>query len=199
MTSSRSLPSLQRRRSNRRLAHERSSRKEPTTLRWGPMTWSRPRVRLASSAESERGPAIKAVAQVPFGEIKPLRGAVRLCHKREPGCDGRVRLSRRAGGWPSLSVAGGQASRLAARTIFRFPFCVTSALLTDFRPFALRRYKDAVESLDVVVEIKLPRVRPKPDRVDLVLALIGHPGLQEVVGEDPTGLQELVVCLKRGQ
>src|SRR5437016_4077244 len=57
-----------------------------------------------------------------------------------------------------------------------------------------------VDDLDVVVEHELPGMGPQPDRVDLVLPLIGDPGIDQVTGEDTAGPQELVVglqCLQR--
>ena len=47
--------------------------------------------------------------------------------------------------------------------------------------------------LDVVVEVELPGVRPETHRVDLMDALVLDPGLDEVVSEDPAGLEEVVV------
>src|SRR5487761_1480646 len=39
-------------------------------------------------------------------------------------------------------------------------------------------------SLDVVVEHELPRVGTQPHRVDLVLSLVGDPGVDEIAGKD---------------
>ena len=49
------------------------------------------------------------------------------------------------------------------------------------------------EPLDVVVEHELPRVWAKTDCIDLVYALVLDPGLDQVVGEHPARLQEVVV------
>ena len=40
-------------------------------------------------------------------------------------------------------------------------------------------------------------MRPQPHRIDLVLALVADPGLDEIVGEHPADLQEVVVGLER--
>src|SRR4051812_24361288 len=50
---------------------------------------------------------------------------------------------------------------------------------------------------DVVVHLELVRCRPQADRVDLVGALPVDPGGDQVVGEDATGGEELVVGLER--
>src|SRR5215207_5189728 len=63
-------------------------------------------------------------------------------------------------------------------------------------PSALVR---ALRSLDVVVEVELPRVGTEADGVDLVLALVGEPGVDHVLGEHAALEQELVVGLERGQ
>src|ERR671925_1751500 len=48
----------------------------------------------------------------------------------------------------------------------------------------------------VEVEGELGRVRPQPDRVHLVLALVGDPRPDQVVREHPARGQELVVALE---
>jgi hypothetical protein len=53
--------------------------------------------------------------------------------------------------------------------------------------------------LDVVVEHELPGMRAKADGIHLVQALVIDPGLEQVVGEHPTGLQEVMVGLERGK
>src|SRR6266542_6273702 len=60
---------------------------------------------------------------------------------------------------------------------------------SDHRPGYVRK-------LHVVVESELVGVRTQPQRVDLVLALEGDPGLDDVRGEHATLEQELVVRLK---
>src|SRR4029450_13120886 len=52
------------------------------------------------------------------------------------------------------------------------------------------------EKLDVEVQRELVRVRPQPDRVDLVLPLVLEPGLDEVGSEDVALQQEVVVLLQ---
>src|SRR5215203_2725882 len=47
-------------------------------------------------------------------------------------------------------------------------------------------------ALDVVVEVELPRVRAQAQCVDLVLALVLHPRLDDVGGEHAAGEQVLV-------
>src|SRR5580658_10555981 len=56
---------------------------------------------------------------------------------------------------------------------------------------------EAVAGSDVVVQVELPRVRAQPHGVDLVRPLVVDPGLDEVVGEHPAGLEEIVVGLQR--
>src|SRR5260221_695927 len=51
-------------------------------------------------------------------------------------------------------------------------------------------------ALDVAVEHELPGVRPKRDRVDLFLALVLDPGVDDVLGENPAFEQERVVLLQ---
>ena len=53
--------------------------------------------------------------------------------------------------------------------------------------------------LDVVVEDELPRVGTEAHRIDLLLALVGDPGLDQIVGEDPSRPQEIVVGFQRRQ
>src|SRR5450432_287720 len=53
--------------------------------------------------------------------------------------------------------------------------------------------------LNVEVELELVRVRAQPDRVDLVLALVLDPGVDEVLGEDATREQVVLIGLKRDQ
>src|SRR5207302_8275775 len=50
--------------------------------------------------------------------------------------------------------------------------------------------------LDVAVEHELPRVRPKRDRVDFLLALVFDPGLDHVFREDAAFEQERVVLFQ---
>src|SRR5262245_44345421 len=49
---------------------------------------------------------------------------------------------------------------------------------------------------DVEVERELPRMRPQADRVDLVLALVVDPGLDEVTREHVALEQERMVVLE---
>jgi hypothetical protein len=58
---------------------------------------------------------------------------------------------------------------------------------------------EAYFRLDVVVEHELPRVRPKPDGIDLGKALVADPRLDEVIGEHAAGLHEFVVLLERAE
>jgi len=51
--------------------------------------------------------------------------------------------------------------------------------------------------LDVAVEHELPRVGPQGDRIDLFLALVLDPGVDDVLGEDAAFEQERVVRLER--
>lgn len=67
------------------------------------------------------------------------------------------------------------------------------------RPSRPQDHKPAARSLDVVVEVELPRVGTETDGVDLVLALVGDPCLDQVVGENPAGLEELMVRFQGGQ
>jgi hypothetical protein len=57
------------------------------------------------------------------------------------------------------------------------------------------RCQNGPKSLDVVVEVKLVRVRAEGDGIDFALALVGDPLVDHVVGEDAAFDQELVVCL----
>src|SRR5690348_977189 len=49
----------------------------------------------------------------------------------------------------------------------------------------------------VVVQGELGRVRPEADDIDLVLALVGDPGADQVLAEDAPAREELVVALER--
>src|SRR5262249_28741088 len=51
--------------------------------------------------------------------------------------------------------------------------------------------------LDVVVQMKLVRMRAQADGVDLLVALVGEPGLDHVLGEDVAAQQEGVVGFQR--
>src|SRR5882757_10346818 len=53
--------------------------------------------------------------------------------------------------------------------------------------------------LEVVVEHELPGVRPQPDLVDLLGPLVVEPGFNEVVGENASLGQEVVIRLQRVQ
>src|SRR4051812_31946748 len=53
--------------------------------------------------------------------------------------------------------------------------------------------------LDVVVERELPGMRSQPDLVELVHRLVLDPRLDEIVGEDSTDREELVVALERAE
>src|SRR4029453_10268875 len=63
-------------------------------------------------------------------------------------------------------------------------------------PSALVR---ALPCLDVVVQVELPRVGAEAAGVSLVLALVGEPGVDHVLGEHAALEQELVVGFERGQ
>ena len=52
---------------------------------------------------------------------------------------------------------------------------------------------------DVVVEVELPRVGTQANLVDLALALVLDPGLDQIGGEDAAGLEVLLVGLEGGQ
>src|SRR6516225_3065270 len=52
---------------------------------------------------------------------------------------------------------------------------------------------------DVEIQIKLPRMRTQPDRIDLMLALVLEPRVDDVFGEDVASAQKLVVGLQRLQ
>src|SRR5258708_28396194 len=54
-----------------------------------------------------------------------------------------------------------------------------------------------IVSLDVAVEHELPGVRPKRHGVDLLLALVFDPGVDDVLREDSAFQQERVVLLER--
>ena len=49
---------------------------------------------------------------------------------------------------------------------------------------------------DVVVQVELVRVRSQPHRVELVEPLVLDPGVDDVLGEDASLQQELVVGLQ---
>src|SRR5262245_16065194 len=51
----------------------------------------------------------------------------------------------------------------------------------------------------VVVEGEFGRVRPQPDDVGLVLALVLDPGPDQLVAEHAAGRQEVVIVLERGE
>ena len=53
--------------------------------------------------------------------------------------------------------------------------------------------------LDVVVKIKLPGVRPQPELIDLVHALVVDPMTDDVVGEHSSFQEEVMVGLERVQ
>ena len=53
--------------------------------------------------------------------------------------------------------------------------------------------------LGVEVKMELPRVRPHPDRIDLGLALVTNPDIQDILGKNVTLQEELVVLLQGAQ
>src|SRR5262245_8037193 len=59
----------------------------------------------------------------------------------------------------------------------------------------------AAESVgsEVVVQEELVRHGAQAHRIDLALALVLHPGLEQIAGEDVAAEQELVVLLERGE
>src|SRR5262249_3796603 len=59
--------------------------------------------------------------------------------------------------------------------------------------------RPVAHALDVVVHVELPRVWAEPELVDLVLALVREPRVDHVLREHPSGEQEVVVGLERGE
>src|SRR6267143_440858 len=59
------------------------------------------------------------------------------------------------------------------------------------------RQARGARTLRVVIEEELVRMRTQGDGIDLALTLVGDPGVDQVLGEDITLEQELVVGLER--
>src|SRR5205823_1962023 len=60
-----------------------------------------------------------------------------------------------------------------------------------------KRASRPLSYLDVVVEVKLVRMRAEGDGVDLALALEADPLVDDVLGKDAAAIQEVLVALQR--
>src|SRR5581483_11673292 len=65
--------------------------------------------------------------------------------------------------------------------------------------WGFRMIKLRCEYLDIAVEVEFVRVGAETNCVKLLLALVAHPGLDEILGEYSAAKQEVMVVLDRPQ
>ncbi len=113
-----------------------------------------------------------------------LEGAARLMgFPAQRECAGRNLLAHH----PTLQ------KRVRARVLW------TRGLTAWWAPSHDRAHQSLSVELDAVVELELEGVRTLSDRHDFVLTLELNPGFDEVLGEDATGEQEVVVVFEGDQ
>lgn len=144
-------------------------------------------IQLPLSATKRLRPASTSSGDI-FSGIRVLRRA-------------RIRdASREAAEQDQLAIAENYVENTSASQPVPMVITATASDLgrqTESGPLPSRRGATfCLHGLDVEVHLELVWVRAKSDRIDLVLPLVGDPGLDEVWSEHVALSEVVVICLK---